>query len=333
MLQNSPLLFGFVDSRVCSSVDAGCYSYCPDVCFRSYRYEISGDVSTAGYLLKVCRSTSGSECVFFPGSQRGPRDRRSYVPHLPVGSLYHAIFVDENGDPIFPDILYEQAELNLCDNEDYGVTLVETISPTSTQGPTVSPTEFSCDGRSFEHDGYFVPLSCNNEITTCEPWTSKFGGNEIFQNLVVIECGTCLFLDSDTPNFQLLGGIDIRGRLFIPDGQRIRIDARFIVVQGELEMASHKPVDGDPDIVITMVGDEECNTFSPVGENSAVCSGPCLVGEKGILIAGGKANCKCTLSFDVASHTNLNVSFRSQRAAIVGLTYMVKNSRRLRRLH
>ena len=299
LLQSSPLLRAFIDIDLCVPFDAGCYSYCPNTCFRSYRYEISGAAATEGYLLRVCRSGDGSNCEHFPGSQRGPRERRSFVPHLPVGSLYSATFVDQSGNTIYPDILDEQAEINLCDDEEFGISLVDSITPAPTQdtgtSPTASPTAFSCHGRSFQMDGNFVSPSCNNEIANCQPWTSLFGTGDIFESLVVIECGICVVLDSDAPDLHFFGGFDIQGRFVIPDGQRIHIHSTFIVVQGEFEMASHKPVDGIPNIIITMIGDEECNTFSAIGENSDVCSGPCLVGEKGFVVAGGKVNCKCPI--------------------------------------
>ena len=141
----------------------------------------------------------------------------------------------------------------------------------------------------------FVPLSCNNNagLNTCVSWTSVFGDAAQFSERVVVDCGVCISMDHPGPELTLLQGIDIRGKLVFEEGYAIMLQTASITVQGELEMHSTDPINGTPMIHILMIGTES-QSFTPIGENSAICSAmpnqECAVDRKAITVAGGKVN-------------------------------------------
>jgi hypothetical protein len=94
---------------------------------------------------------------------------------------------------------------------------------------------------------------------------------------------------------QFASGLDIYGKLVIPDGVAIEIITPLIVVHGELEVTSTKPVDGAPAVRITMKNGPDMS-FTPIDENSSECNGRCLVGKKAIVVAGGKLTGTSSLS-------------------------------------
>lgn len=149
--------------------------------------------------------------------------------------------------------------------------------------------------RSLETED-FVPLSCNRNFKRCESWTKTFGTDAKHSQRLIIGCGKCVEMDFGGPTLELLGGLDIQGKLVVPDKDdyRLTIEATMIVVQGELEITSTKPVDGDPMIRFVMIGEED-EFFTPVDENANACgdSEDCNVGKKGIVVAGGTVNSKC----------------------------------------
>ena len=64
-----------------------------------------------------------------------------------------------------------------------------------------------------------------------------------------------------------------------------------VVVQGELQMTSSKPIDGNPDIKFTLKGNSDIK-FTPIDRNAKACHGvaTCSIGKKSIVVAGGKLN-------------------------------------------
>jgi hypothetical protein len=112
--------------------------------------------------------------------------------------------------------------------------------------------------------------------------------------------------NGSTSSLQLLGGIDIHGKLILPetnDGPTLSIITTMMIVQGELDMTSMtKPINGRPNVHITLIGQNVNQTFIPIDNNSMACtignqktnisSASCTVGKKAIVVAGGKVNCK-----------------------------------------
>jgi G8 domain len=154
--------------------------------------------------------------------------------------------------------------------------------------------------RRLQDDGMkdFLTLTCNANLASasCQKWTVKIGTSNTYTNLVIVPCGECITMDyigSSTLN--LLGGIDIQGRLVFPDGYKVNVTTPMIIVQGELIMTATKPVDGIPNIKISMIGQDEKQSFTPIDSNAKACNfgaATCIVGKKAIVVAGGKVNSK-----------------------------------------
>lgn len=147
-------------------------------------------------------------------------------------------------------------------------------------------------GRRTQQSGFrdFVPLSCNSRLSSasCTPWSTYVGTSSRHNEMVTIECGDCVIMDHASDTLSLLDGLDVRGKLVFPDNYKLNIEATMILVQGELEMMASKPVDGSPNVMITMIGEDDLS-FEPHDVNSGACLGePCKVGKKGIVVAGGK---------------------------------------------
>lgn len=142
----------------------------------------------------------------------------------------------------------------------------------------------------------FQPLSCNAQVSSafCRSWTSVFGSSTSFSGRKVVPCGSCVRMNAPGPDLFLNGGLDIQGKLVFPDGYSINVHTPMIVVQGELEMTSSKPVDGVPTIQITMTGRNVEQTFEPIDTNANACGDGllCEAGENSITVAGGKVTSK-----------------------------------------
>jgi G8 domain len=152
---------------------------------------------------------------------------------------------------------------------------------------------FSLTSRQLQVDGVkdFGPLTCNANLDAapCTSWSSKFGTASSYSTRLVIPCGECITMDLISESLDLLAGIDIIGKLIFPDGYKLSLSSSVIVIQGELEMTATKTVDGIPNIKITMIGNND-KFFTPVDINAGACNKAvsCAVGQKGIVVAGGK---------------------------------------------
>jgi len=133
----------------------------------------------------------------------------------------------------------------------------------------------------------FKPLTCTPSSWNCAPW--KFG---LDPSNVVIPCDECYTLEEYTNNeiISINGTLNIIGKLEIPNGSKVTIKTTGIIVQGELDIVSSKIIDGTPDITIQLLGDDDTVTFTPDSTNSQVCSGPCELGAKPFVVAGGKVD-------------------------------------------
>ena len=153
----------------------------------------------------------------------------------------------------------------------------------------------SLQQRQLQGDGMrdFVPLSCNANLAsaTCSTWSSAFGPSNSHTSQITIPCGQCITMDhAPGGSLELLGGLDVIGKLVFPDGYTLNLSSTKIVVQGELQMTSSKAVDGIPAIRFTMIGSDNTLTFTPVDVNANACKGvsTCSIGKKAIIVAGGK---------------------------------------------
>jgi G8 domain len=148
--------------------------------------------------------------------------------------------------------------------------------------------------RELQVDGMkdLQPLTCNARISAarCSTWTSVFGTRGSYATRVVIPCGQCITMDYAGGNLALLGGLEVNGKLVFPDGYKLNLTSIAVVVQGELQMTSSKPVDGVADVKFTMIGTNTSTAFTPIDVNTRACKGAttCSVGKKAIAVAGGK---------------------------------------------
>jgi hypothetical protein len=145
----------------------------------------------------------------------------------------------------------------------------------------------------------FVPLGCNMNVNSapCTSWTDIFGTDDVKTDRITIPCGKCIEMDFTGPTLELLGGLDIHGKLVFPDEYKLSITTTLIAVQGQLDIEASKPVDGEPSIKFTLVGEDD-QSFTPIKENASACNNgqDCNAGKKGIVVAGGKVNSKCSVS-------------------------------------
>ena len=133
-------LLEFVDTSKCTKIEAGCYSYCPDICFRSMRFLLDVPQGQA-YSLKVCLREDHSKCTTFNGGRRYEYDKYTIVAHLPVGHSYDAIFVSSVGREVSPQF-QQSAETFFCASDSiFDVAIVNGGIPTGPPADDDDPEE------------------------------------------------------------------------------------------------------------------------------------------------------------------------------------------------
>jgi hypothetical protein len=93
---------------------------------------------------------------------------------------------------------------------------------------------------------------------------------------------------------QVVACLDVLGKLVFPNDYKLNLQATIIAVQGELVMTASKPVDGTPQVKITMIGNDDTMTFTTIDANVNACAGvsTCDTGKKANVVAGGKVTRK-----------------------------------------
>jgi hypothetical protein len=146
----------------------------------------------------------------------------------------------------------------------------------------------------------FSWLSCNKDLYSqpCTSFVTAFGVGTVFPNQLVVPCGKCIILDHPGPTLTLQQGLDIQGKLVIPNNPTgsLTIQAPMVVVQGELFITATRPVDGVPVVKFFMTGSGD-KFFQPIDSNAAACGGgQCNVGTRSITVAGGSIKGTFTLN-------------------------------------
>ena len=166
IMSNVPSMLQFVDKTKCFTDEENCYSYCEDTCFRGIRYHVD-PAGTEDYLLKVCSKDQPRSCVEFPGYFRG-RDpttssrHRMFNAYLPAGKKYTAVFVDQNGDQVWPSYVNEHYQMDeICPNA-LDVGDVELIVP---------PVQ--------EKDCLQLIQNPSVVVGSHSPWLHRFGGIKV----------------------------------------------------------------------------------------------------------------------------------------------------------
>ena len=157
--------------------------------------------------------------------------------------------------------------------------------------------------------GNFGPLDCNAHLDQ-DPCTTTFSslfrGSQWYET-VVIPCGKCVMMDRPVEVLQFFAGLDIRGKLLIPDGTQINIRTTYILVLGELEMESSKPINGAPDILIQWIHteDELPITWRPPNSQCGEPYDECDLGTRPFVVAGGKVTMRGLPSLDMPTFVPL----------------------------
>ena len=152
--------------------------------------------------------------------------------------------------------------------------------------------------RQLQSNSLFFRSPTCEPTSPCVPWTSVFGAAATFTDRVIVDCSVCVTME-DPHLPQMLrfdDGIEIRGRLVVPDGTApVAITTTFLVVQGRLDMTATQAVTETPSISITMVGDDPNGQTFGFPDDPAQCSldaSGCRTGPKGIVVAGGTVRSK-----------------------------------------
>jgi len=143
--------------------------------------------------------------------------------------------------------------------------------------------------------GDFEPLGCNEglvNVTACSDFSALLPVPA--SGPLVVPCGACYVVDAGTPrDLDLSGtsGLDIQGRLTIPQGAGITITTPAVYLQGELEVQSDAEITAANRAVKFVLTGTAAQTFVPADTNSGRCgAGGCAVGTKPFLVAGGRLN-------------------------------------------
>jgi len=136
----------------------------------------------------------------------------------------------------------------------------------------------------------FAPLPCNAALA-CDAETialSAAMASPEADGSVRLGCGKCYRVDQ-TGDVSIPGGLNIEGRLTVPTNAKVTITTPFIFVQGELIARDDQVVAADTtSLQIILTGQTE-RTLQPHEANAAKCPpGGCPVGNKAIVVAGGK---------------------------------------------
>ena len=146
--------------------------------------------------------------------------------------------------------------------------------------------------------GNFEPLGCNaglSNATTCENFSTLLPAPSAGSGqALVVPCGACYVVDADTPrDLDLSGtaGLDIQGKLTIPQGAGLTITTDAVYVQGELDVQSDAEITAANRAVKFVLTGTTPQTFHPADTNAGLCGeAGCDVGTKPFLVAGGRLN-------------------------------------------
>ena len=144
--------------------------------------------------------------------------------------------------------------------------------------------------------GDFEPLGCNAglaNVTACGDF-SALALSLPASGPLVVPCGECYVVDAATPrDLDLSGtaGLDIQGKLTIPQGSGLTITTPAVYVQGELDVQSDAEITEANRAVKFVLTGTAPQTFYPADTNADRCGGDgCDVGTKPFIVAGGKLN-------------------------------------------
>jgi len=143
--------------------------------------------------------------------------------------------------------------------------------------------------------GEFQPLLCNANLATAK-CTGKVSNvipaNGVLRTPLTIPCGQCWKFDVEKVN--LVGGINIIGKLLFPLNQKARIVTTSVIVQGELKMIVNHPVISPENLAVEFIlrGTQDIMFTRAGGPGKDICNTQpnqkCNFGKKPFVVAGGK---------------------------------------------
>lgn len=141
---------------------------------------------------------------------------------------------------------------------------------------------------------HFKELPCNANLNTaeCKDW-DIFAVNQTLSDEVKIPCGECVTMSiTDGRMINLAGGLNVVGKLHIPEDAAFTLKTPYFLVQGVVRMDPPAPGFSTiprPDgrvIKVVLTGSNDIQ-FTPEPDNSMVCD-PCSIGTKPFAVAGGR---------------------------------------------
>ena len=153
----------------------------------------------------------------------------------------------------------------------------------------------------------FIESACNADLsfpwTTCTPIdTFLLTQQSPSDSEVKIPCGECVTMNTTNTNtvYDFPHGLNIVGKLHIPENASFIIRTKFVLVQGLLKMDA--PIDtklprtdGALIKIILTGGSENVQFYPNTTENTMACGMdsdsnplPCNIGKKPVAVAGGR---------------------------------------------
>jgi len=217
---------------------------------------------------------------------------RSIFPEL-GHPKYRKIFLEEPG---YEELLDEFDRSDDEPNNNY-----ERSDVTSDPATSDESAEGGYDLRRMDKVFMSTLKTCNANITSaaCASWSDFVASQEDASTAEIkIPCGTCVTLDVTAPGnplttIRLPHGLNIVGKLHIPEHAKVEIITPFVLVQGILRVdppatGTTIPRGDAAKVTITLTGETDIS-FKPDEEtgNGMQCMTPCNVGSKVVAVAGG----------------------------------------------
>ena len=138
--------------------------------------------------------------------------------------------------------------------------------------------------------GLFNPLSCNPtdwSSTTCTPLSSSIPTIDD-TTVITVPCGACYTYDLPSGSTTSVAGLDIHGKLIVPENYSGTLVTPYVFVQGVLDISNTDMISPTNVGMQIVLNGEEDVTFVPVEDNADV--GSFNAGVKPFLVAGGQVN-------------------------------------------
>ena len=164
--------------------------------------------------------------------------------------------------------------------------------------PSAGAAAAAAGGRRRLAAGPFAESSCNSGVDAapCSGIDSFLSASGIDPSTseVLIPCGSCVSFDAtDGSVYDFPRGLNVVGKLRVPESASFELRTKFVLVQGILRMdppSDAKIPRSDGAVVKVVLTGTDAVTFSPdpLTDNGAACpAGGCSIGTKPFAVAGG----------------------------------------------